>query len=535
MQHIEAGQEASALCTILAVLLARHLRFDAADPAWPDRDRVVLAAGVAGLGQAATDLLGSGAEIFHRPDQSLGVAAGLAMADRMLAGRFGRSLVDHRSWHLGGQAELATGAVQEAAFLAGKWRLGRLTAIVAVQSPETAGLAGFAASNWAVRRIDADDVACIESALSAAARSFKPTLIACIAQMEAACPQQDDPSWDWEAAGRRDAGVRRAWLKRLARHASRQDFERVMHGPPARSGPPPNRSLNCAPEHGRAASTTEAVQQALLDLSAGRPELAALPGESAWSASHALSASDCAGQTYEALMQSGSAAIVGLALHGGLVPFAVYRLASFSFIQPALTDAAREGLRLLLVLIEPATPCSVNCRLSSLRAMRNVAVYRPAGLSEALACLELALLQTGGPSVLLLSDEPAPAPSTPAPTRLARGGYVVAEAAGIRDATLVASGPEIRLALEVRARLVTLGVQVAVVSLPSWSLFSAQGTAWTADILGQAPRIGMEPGSGFGWERWLSQDGLFIELLPGHRPAALAETICCHLERLRTS
>src|SRR5262249_43275438 len=98
-----------------------------------------------------------------------------------------------------------------------------------------------------------------------------------------------------------------------------------------------------------------------------------------------------------------------------------------------------------------------------------------------------------------------------AENRCARGGYVLAEAdGGMRAATLLATGSEVSIAMDARTALAAEGIQVAVVSLPCWELFSQQDEAYRRAVLGVAPRIGIEAASGFGWERWLGDDGIFI-------------------------
>jgi transketolase len=163
-------------------------------------------------------------------------------------------------------------------------------------------------------------------------------------------------------------------------------------------------------------------------------------------------------------------------------------------------------------------------QLASLRAMPNVAVFRPADGTEMMECWQLALHRTGGPSLIAFSSHVPPdmrdkvrLPGAPAGPVLfgngcARGGYVLAEPpdGGIREVTLIATGPETMIAIAARERLMRHGVAAAVVSLPCWELFSAQTASYREAILGSAPRIGIEAASGFGWERWLGPDGVFI-------------------------
>ncbi len=143
--------------------------------------------------------------------------------------------------------------------------------------------------------------------------------------------------------------------------------------------------------------------------------------------------------------------------------------------------------------------------------MPNVHLFRPADAMETAECWELAARRVEGPSVLVLSRQDLPAWRTDTgENRCARGGYVLAEAEGARQATLIATGSEVPIAMAARERLANEGVAVAVVSLPCWALFALQDEAYRAQVLGGVPRVGIEAAGGFGWDMWLGADGLFI-------------------------
>jgi transketolase len=143
--------------------------------------------------------------------------------------------------------------------------------------------------------------------------------------------------------------------------------------------------------------------------------------------------------------------------------------------------------------------------------MPHLHVYRPADAMEVAECWELAIRRNDGPSLLVLTRQGLPTMRTDASeNRSARGGYVLAEANGARAATLIATGSEVSIAMDARAALAGDNIQVAVVSLPCWELFSQQDEAYRSEVLGSAPRVGIEAASGFGWERWLGNDGVFI-------------------------
>jgi transketolase len=166
--------------------------------------------------------------------------------------------------------------------------------------------------------------------------------------------------------------------------------------------------------------------------------------------------------------------------------------------------------------------------LAGLRAMPNLHVFRPADAMETAECWELAVRRPDGPSVMVLSSQTLPAWRTDTPeNRSARGGYVLAEADGPRQATIIATGSEVPIAMAARARLAGDNIAVAVVSLPCWELFAQQDAAYRDQVLGGAPRVGIEAAGGFGWEQWLGSEGTFIGMT-GFGVSAWSEDLYTH-------
>ena len=497
---------ADCLCRAAALLVSNTLRFDAADPQWPDRDRLVTSPALRPLVDAIAALIGAGdgfASILpDPPGQSLGAALGMAMAERTLAARFGRSLVDHRTWVLATPADLATGLAQEAAAAAGAYRLGRLTVIAAMPAPGP-GPHGFAAS-WTVRQVNAQDDSSLQGAFSSALRSHKPTLVTCCSTEptpKRPTASGDDQTETWFAAGARGASARRAWLRRLARHAFRDEFERTA------SGRMPGRWHTVLSEPGPLLEEGQptiaplaTARLALTRLAPVLPELVTLSNDPTGTLA-----------SPHIHNHARACALGGMAMHGGTVPVGHTRLADVEGLGPALRTAAQAGLRVIHVIAEPADPCPTAGHRAGLRAMRNVFVFRPADASETLECAELALRRVHGPSVLMLSEIAcAPIIDRPTRTRCVHGGFLVREPAGRRDVTLIASGIELSTALLAHDALAQAGITSAVVSLPCWELFANQEPAWREQVLGTGMRVGIEAGSGFGWERWLGRRGRFI-------------------------
>jgi transketolase len=582
------------------VLFSRFLKHDAADPRWPDRDRFVLSAGHGSMLLYAWLYLsghaGMGVEELRRfrqlhspaaghPEfgehpaietttgplgQGISTAVGMALAERHLAARFGKSLVDHRTWVIASDGDLQEGVSHEAASLAGHLRLNRLTVLwddngisidgdTALSFSEDV-LKRFQAYGWAVKRVDGHDPEAVDKALSAALRSPKPTIIACRTVIGLGAPTKGGTAachgaplgaeeaaaakaalgWTyppfevprdikalWEAAGRRSAGTRRSWLKRLAKHPQRAEFERAISGRLPEGWQEGLAALRAklAAERPRIA-TRVASQRALEALVPAVPEMiggsADLTGSNNTNVKGipAIAPGAYAGRFihYGVREHGMAAAMNGMALHGGIIPYSGTFLVFSDYLRPSLRLAALMRQRVIHVLTHDSIGLGEDGpthqpieHLASLRAMPNLFVFRPADAMETAEAWELAVKRSDGPSVLALSRQTLPALREEAgENRTARGAYVLAEATGARDATIIATGSEVEIALAARAALAAQGIEVAVVSAPCFELFELQDASYREAVLGSAPRFGIEAACGFGWERWLGSDGVFV-------------------------
>ncbi len=605
------------MADVASVLWARVLRFDATDPRWPDRDRFVLSAGHGSMllyallhltGHGGMDIddlrrfrqLNSPAaghpEHGEHPaietttgplGQGLATAVGMALAERMLAARFGRSLVDHRTWVIASDGDLMEGISHEAACLAGHLKLDKLTVLWDDNSVSIDGSTDlsrssdtckrFAAYGWATKQIDGHDQTAIANALSLAIRSKKPTLIACRTIIGFATPKKAGTSaahgrplgpteadaaklaldWPhppfevpaaiavrWQAAGTRGTPTRRGWLKRLANHPLRHEFERATAGRLPEMWHEATASLKAELAETRPTiATRHASLHAITALGVKIPEL--IGGSADLTSSNltqapcmaAVTAGNYAGRYihYGIREHAMAACINGIALHGGFVPYAGTFFVFTDYMRPAIRLAALMRQRVIYVLTHDSIGLGEDGpthqpveHLASLRAMPGIVVLRPADAMETAECWELAIRRADGPSLLVLSRQPVPAVRMDAgENRCARGGYVLAEADGPRQATLIATGSEVSVALEARRILAECGIPAAVVSLPSWELFTAQDGSYRAQVLGTVLRVGIEAACGFGWERWLGEDGIFIGMT-GFGASAPAETLFRH-------
>ncbi len=588
------------MADVATALWTRFHKFDAADPHWPDRDRFVLSAGHGSMllyaliyltgheGMTIEDIrnfrqLHSPAaghpEYGEHPaietttgplGQGLATAVGMALAERNMAARFGKSLVDHRTWVIASDGDMMEGISHEAAALAGHLALSKLAVMyddnhVSIDGDTALSysddvLKRFQAYGWATKRVDGHDPAQVHAALSFAMRSKKPTLIACSTIIGLGAPTKagthgvhgsplgakeaegakqllgwheppfsipEDLKERWHAVGSRGAAARRSWLKRLARHNQRAEFERVMAGRLPDNWHEAVAALKQDFAESKPKLATRAASQKCLEYLV--PATPALIGGSAdltgsnltlVKGMASISAGNYGGRyIHFGIREHGMAAAAnGMALHGGIIPYIGTFFVFSDYLRPALRLCAIMRKRVVYVLTHDSIGLGEDGpthqpveHLASLRAMPNVHVLRPGDAMETAECWELSLRRTDGPSLLVLSRQALPAWRTDTgENRCARGGYVLAEAEGPRQATVIATGSEVPIAMAAREKLAAEGIAVAVVSLPCWELFAMQDTAWRDQVLGGAPRIGIEAAGGFGWEKWLGPDGTFI-------------------------
>jgi transketolase len=599
------------------VLWTQFHKFDAGAPNWPDRDRFVLSAGhgsmllysllhltgFPGMGidqikqfrQLHSHAAGHpevgeapGIETTTGPlGQGLATSVGMALAERILAARFGKGLVDHRTWVIASDGDLMEGVSHEALGLAGHLGLSKLTVLYDQNNISIDGDTSLAVSddvvkrviahNWAVRQVDGHDPEQVAAALVFATRSRKPTMIVCrtiiglgaptkagtagvhgsaLGPQEAAGAKQalgwTEPPFTvptelaakWHAVGERSAGARQAWLKRLASSNQRAEFERAIEGrlPDTWNDAVAALKQEIADSKPKLA-TRQSGQKVLETLVPATPEL--IGGSADLTGSNLtlvkgqgiIAPGDFSGRyVHYGVREHGMAAAAnGMALHGGIIPYTGTFFVFTDYMRPAIRLGALMRQRVIHVLTHDSIGLGEDGpthqpveHLASLRAMPNVHVYRPADTLETLECWELAVRRHDGPSLLVLTRQALPALRFDTDeNRCALGGYVLAEAEGPRQATFIATGSEVSLAMEARAKLAADGIQTAVVSLPCWDLFEAQDAEYRAAVLGTGFRVGIEAACEFGWDRWLGPDGVFIGM-PGFGASAPAEVLYKH-------
>ncbi len=503
--------------------------------------------------------------------QGLASAVGMALAERLDNARFGDALVDHWTYVIAGDGCLMEGVSQEAIDLAGHLGLGRLIVLwddnritidgASDLSTSTDQAARFAASGWHTQSVDGHDPQAIAAALTAARAEARPSLIACRTVIGYGAPNKQGSAathgaplgaaevaaaraeLDWSAppfevpapiraAWRQSAAAggarRRAWEARLAAHPRRADFLAARRAPDAvalRAAVAAHcaRLAETAPE----IATRKASELALEVLAAALPNL--LGGSADLTGSNntrvagmrAVTRADYAGTYihYGVREHGMAAAMNGIALHGGFLPYGGTFLVFSDYSRPALRLAALMGLRVVHVLTHDSIGLGEDGpthqpveQLAGLRALPNLRVFRPADAVETAEAWELAATAAATPALLCLSRQALPTlRRTAAPDNLtARGAYLLRRPEGARDVTLIATGSEVALALEAADLLAAEGLAAAVVSAPCFELFAAQPRDYREAVLGEAPRVGIEAAVAQGWERWLGADGAFV-------------------------
>jgi transketolase len=590
---------------IATVLFTRFLKFDVADPRWPDRDRFVLSAGHGSmLIYALLHLLGSEAmtieeikrfrqlgsltpghpENFITPGvetttgplgQGLGNAVGMALAERLLQAEFGSDLVDHRTYVLASDGDLMEGISQEAIALAGHLKLARLIVLfddngISIDGPLALAdsvdqVKRFEAAGWAACRIDGHEPDAIAAAIEKAQASERPSLIACRTTIGYGAPTKAgtekshgsalgadeiagarkelgwaDPPFQippdvrefWRAAGRRAKPARAAWDQRVKalEPAKRATFERRMRGdlPNEQLGAAvrgANEQFIAAPKD---LATRKASELALEKLVQAVPEM--VGGSADLTGSNntrpkgmkAITPTDFSGRFihYGVREHGMAAAMNGIALHRGLIPYSGTFLVFSDYCRPAIRLAALMGERVIHVMTHDSIGLGEDGpthqpieHLASLRAMPNILVFRPCDAVETVECWQLALEARDRPSVIALTrqDLPLLRKDVDQQNRCAAGAYEIAAADGAADISIFATGSEVLIAVEAQKLLAAQGVAARVVSVPCFELLFAAPDAERRAVIGDAPvKIGVEAAVRQGWDAIIGTDGTFV-------------------------
>ena len=499
--------------------------------------------------------------------QGLAMAVGMAMAERHLNAQFGDDLVDHKTWVVAGDGCLMEGINHEAIGLAGTLKLGRLNVLwddnkITIDGDTSLSttediLGRYTASGWHVASCDGHDFADIARALAEASADPRPSLVACRTVIGKGAPNKqgghnvhgsplgadeiaaarDYLGWtaapfevpadilaNWRAAGMAGQAHRSVWEARAAGNAKAAELARRMSGElPADTGYDAYvQSLIATPPK---VATRKSSEMALEAFTANVPEMvggsADLTGSNntkTKSTSPFTPESYDGRYVYYGIREFGMAAAMnGMALHGGVIPYGGTFLIFSDYCRNAIRMSALQRQRVVYVLTHDSIGLGEDGpthqpveHVMSLRMIPNLLVFRPADAIETAEAWALALANKDRPSVLALTRQNLPPVRFDAEMKSAKGAYRLVEAKGDRKVVLLATGSEVALAMDVAARLEAQGIGADVVSAPCWELFDEQDAAYRADVLPAGIlKVSIEAGVTLGWQKYVG-DGLTI-------------------------
>jgi len=521
--------------------------------------------------------------------QGIASAVGFALAERILNARFGNDLVNHKTYVMCGDGDLMEGISHEACSLAGHLKLGNLIVMyddndISIDGPTALSftedvIKRFDSYGWTTSRIDGHDFSAIEKALADAQTSPKPVLIACKTKIGFGSPNKQGTSgvhgsplgadetaaarkhlgWTsapfeipsdnlhaWRNLGARGQSESYAWQKRLDASSQKAEFEKTLN---------PNVSdiITAAladvkniiaiekPKIATRASSGKILESLV-------PKLGQLVGGSAdltpsnntkTKGPEVISAANAYNGQYihYGVREFAMCCLMnGMAIHGGVIPYGGTFLSFADYCRPAIRLAALMKQRVIYVMTHDSIGLGEDGpthqpveHVASLRAIPNLTVLRPCDTIETAEAWELALNNTTGPSMLVLTRQNLPAQRGDASeNKSSRGAYILSPASSAPKAVIVATGSEIYLAMDAQKILESKGVPTQVVSAPSFELFAKQDASYRSSVIPvNTIRVGIEAGIRQGWDALIGSDASFIGMT-GYGESAPAEVLFKH-------
>ncbi|NKI99503.1 transketolase [Novosphingobium sp. SG707] len=584
------------MADVATVLFSKFLKFDPAQPRWPDRDRFILSAGhgsmliysllhLTGYEQPTIEdiknfrqlhsVCAGHPENFELPGvecttgplgQGLAMSVGFAIAERHLNAQFGDDLVDHKTFVIAGDGCIMEGINHEAIGLAGHLKLGRLVVLwddnrITIDgdtdlSTSEDVAARYTATGWHVVSCDGHDFADIERAIAEAVADPRPSLVACRTIIGKGAPNKQgghsvhgsplgdaevaaargELGWslppfelpadilgDWRNVGALGKTAAVDWAARVAASDKGAELLRRMNGElPDQTEV--QATFDAWLEGNQKVATRKASQLALEVLTAHVPEMvggsADLTGSNLTDtkSTKPFGPQDYSGRyVYYGIREFGMAAAMnGMALHGGIIPYGGTFLVFSDYCRNAIRMSAIQRAKVVYVLTHDSIGLGEDGpthqpieHVMSMRMIPNLEVFRPADVIETAEAWQLAIANEGRPSVLALTRQNLPQLRHSGPNLTAKGAYRLAAATVQRKVVIVATGSEVEIAMATRAALEAQGVGADVVSMPSMSRFLEQDAAYKAEVLpADVLKVSIEAGTTFGWERITGLDGL---------------------------
>jgi len=590
------------MADVATVLFSKFLKFDPAQPKWPDRDRFVLSCGhgsmllysllwLTGYDDITLDnikrfrQLGSpcaghpeyghlaGIETTTGPlGQGLATAVGMAIAERIVNARFGNDLADHRTYVMASDGDLMEGISHEAISLAGHLKLSKLIVLyddnnISIDgdteiADSTDQRMRFEASGWITHLVDGMNGEEVSRALLAAHASDRPTLICCRTTIGFGAPKKagtskahgealgaeelagakknldwpygpfeipDDILSAWRAIGGKGKAQREAWTVRKNASDKAAEFD-ATHSLDLPKGFAP--AITALKKKFSAEKPNVATRKSSeMTLEVVNAEISTTIGGSAdltpsnntrTKGMKEIATGDFSGRyMHYGIREHGMAAAMnGMALHRGVIPYGGTFLIFSDYCKPAIRLSALSGERVIYVMTHDSIGLGEDGpthqpieQLAGLRAIPNLLVFRPADAVETAECWQLALEHQKKPSLLALTRQNLPTLRTEHTDEnlCARGAYELAGADGQAKVTILATGSEVEIAMKARDLLQADGIGTRVVTMPCWALFEEQDETYRERILGPGTvKVGIEAASPFGWDRYIGSDGAFV-------------------------
>lgn len=499
--------------------------------------------------------------------QGISSAVGMALAERKLNAKFGDKLCNHYTYVIAGDGCLMEGISEEAISLAGHWKLNKLIVFwdnnnitidgTVDKASSVDQIKRFQAVGWNTIETDGQDQEAIAQAIIKAQKSDKPTLIACKTTIGFGAPSKCGTSschgsplgteeleamkkqcgWNsapfevpenalkaWREAGNRCLSEYEKWSKEASLN---NEFNEIINNRlPKNWDKELNKLKRQAIGEQLKVATRKASQMCLEKIVPSIPQI--VGGSADLAASNltfvkgmqTITADDYSGNNVMyGIREHAMAAIMnGMALHGGIIPYGGTFFVFSDYMRPSIRLAALMGLRVIYVLTHDSIGVGEDGpthqpieHLASYRAMPNVLMFRPCDVVETAEAWQVAVTSEKTPSLLALSRQGLPMLRKHYEENMvSKGGYVISKANGKRQATIIATGSEVSIAIEAQSKLREEGIETAVVSMPCTELFDQQPEQYRKQVLGDELRVVIEAASPFGWEKYCGENGKII-------------------------
>ena len=504
--------------------------------------------------------------------QGISTAVGMAIAEKIQNAKYGDAIVDHKTYVIASDGDLMEGISQEAISLAGHLKLSKLIVLfddnnISIDgaidlSDSTDQLMRFEASGWNVNRVDGHNHDDIEKAIQEAIESNKPSLIACKTKIGFGSPSKEGKSsshgaplgaediaqmkknlnWNyeefeipsdikdaWRLVGLKNSSKRQEWEERLSSNKDKEiDFLKDIDGQISEElDKEINEIKKVFSEEKPGWATRKSSQEVLETINKVLPNTiggsADLTGSNNTKTKNIniIDSNNFAGRfIHYGIREHGMAAAMnGIALHKGLIPYSGTFLVFSDYCRPSIRLAALMDIKVIHVMTHDSIGLGEDGpthqpveHLPSLRAIPNLNVFRPADTTETAECWSLAI-KSKGPSIIALSRQGCPhlRNTYEEKNKSSLGAYEIKSSDGETQVNLIATGSEVSLAVEVYDELKNDGINSRVVSAPSFELLNKQDNDYIDKTLGQSGlRVGIEASTGLGWHNYLGDQGLFI-------------------------